>query len=68
MALKTVSLPRNFYLDGRKLPSPDESFSIEEVRNHYAGIHPELNNSSYTEEITETEHKVTFAAAVGHKG
>jgi PRTRC genetic system protein C len=68
MALKTVSLPRNYYLDGRRLAEPDASFSIEEMRAHYAGIYPELNNSTYTEEITDKEHKITFSTSIGHKG
>jgi PRTRC genetic system protein C len=55
-------------LDGRRLAEPDASFTIEEVRAHYAGIHPELNNSTYTEEITDKEHKITFSTSIGHKG
>jgi PRTRC genetic system protein C len=38
------------------------------VRAFYAGTYPELNNSSFTEEVTGTEHKVTFSNSVGHKG
>ena len=52
MALKTVALPRTFYSSGRKLADPNPALSIEEVRAHYAGIYPELNNSSFEEEIT----------------
>jgi PRTRC genetic system protein C len=61
MALKTVALPRTFYSSGRKLADPNPALSIEEVRAHYAGIYPELNNSSFEEEITGTEHKITFS-------
>jgi PRTRC genetic system protein C len=68
MALKTVALPRTFYSSGRKLADPNPVLSIEEVRTHYAGIYPELNNASFEEEITGTEHKVTFSGSVGHKG
>ncbi len=68
MALKTIALPRSFIFDGRRLADPDPSMSIDEVRAHYAGTQPALNNSSYEEEITNTEHKVTFSSAVGHKG
>jgi PRTRC genetic system protein C len=68
MALKTVALPRTFYSSGRKLADPNPALSIEEVRTHYAGIYPELNNASFEEEITGTEHKVTFSGSVGHKG
>ncbi len=68
MALKTVTLPRTFYSSGRKLADPNPTFSIEEVRTHYAGIYPELNNATYEEEITGTEHRVSFGGAIGTKG
>jgi PRTRC genetic system protein C len=68
VALKTISLQRSFFLEGRRLAEPDSAFTIEEVRAHYAGIHPELNNSTYTEEITDKEHKITFSTSIGHKG
>ena len=68
MALKTISLQRSFYLEGRRFADPNPSYTIEEVRAHYAGIHPELNNSTYTEEITDKEHKITFSTSIGHKG
>ena len=68
MALKTIALPRTFYSSGRKLADPNPALSIEEVRTHYAGIYPELNNASFEVEVTGTEHKVTFSGAVGHKG
>lgn len=68
MALKTIALPRSFYLDGRKLADPNPALSIEEVRAHYSGVYPALNNSSYEEQTTDTEQKVTFSTAVGHKG
>ena len=68
MALKTIALPRTFYSSGRKLADPNPALSIEEVRAHYAGIYPELNNSSFEEEITGAEHKITFSTSVGHKG
>jgi PRTRC genetic system protein C len=68
MALKTISLPRNFMFDGRRMADPDPAMSIEDVRVFYAGTYPSLNNSSYEEEITTTEYKVTFSTSVGHKG
>jgi PRTRC genetic system protein C len=68
MALTPVTLPRTFYTAGRKLADPNPALSIEEVRTHYAGIYPELNNSSFEEDITGTEHKITFSTSIGHKG
>lgn len=69
MALRATRLPREFYFDGgRRLADPDPSLSIDEVRAHYVGVHPGLNNASYEEEITDTAHKVRFTSAVGTKG
>ena len=68
MALTTTSLPREFSLDGRKLADPNPALSIEEVRTHYTGIYPALNNSSYEEEITGKARVIRFTTSVGHKG
>ena len=69
MPLTTKALPREFYFDGgRRLADPDPSLSIEDVRAHYIGVHPGLNNASYEEAITDTAHKVRFTSAVGTKG
>jgi PRTRC genetic system protein C len=68
MALKATPLNRSFYYDGRLLADPDPALSIEDVRAHYTGVYPDLNNASYTEEITDTAVKITFTAAVGTKG
>ncbi len=68
MALKIKSLPRNFYLNGHRIADPNPDLSSEDVRVFYTGTYPELNNSSFEEENTSTELKVTFTSAVGHKG
>lgn len=68
MAIKTVTIPRTFYSSGRKLADPNPALSIEEVRTHYAGIYPELTNATFEEEITGTEHRISFSGAVGTKG
>ena len=68
MALKTMTLPREFILDGRKLADPNPSLSIEDVRAHYTGIYPALNNASYEEKLTDKAQTITFTASVGHKG
>ena len=68
MALKTVTLPREFILDGRKLADPDPAISIEEVRIHYSGIYPALNNSSYEEQLTDRARLISFTTSIGHKG
>jgi PRTRC genetic system protein C len=68
MAIKIGSLPRNFYLNGHRIADPNPNLSIEEVRAFHTGTYPELNNSTFTEETTSTEHKVVFSSSVGHKG
>lgn len=68
MALTTTSLPREFSLDGRKLADPNPALSIEEVRAHYTGFYPALNNSSFEEELTARSRVIRFTTSVGHKG
>lgn len=68
MALTTLALPREFSLDGRKLADPNPALSIEEVRAHYTGIFPALNNASYEEQLTDTAFAIRFVTSVGHKG
>jgi PRTRC genetic system protein C len=68
VAVKISSLQRSFYLNGSHIADPNPNMSIEEVRTFYTGTYPELNNSSYTEELTATEQKITFTSSVGHKG
>ena len=50
MALKIRTLQRDFFLDGRRIVDPNPALSIDEVRAHYAGTYPALNNASYEEE------------------
>ncbi len=66
--IKTISLPRNFYVNGRRIADPNPDLPIDEVRTFLSGTYPELNNSSYTQESTQAEIKVTFSSSVGHKG
>jgi PRTRC genetic system protein C len=68
VAVKISSLRRSFYLNGSHIADPNPNMSIEEVRTFYTGTYPELNNSSYEEDLTATEHKITFSSSVGHKG
>jgi PRTRC genetic system protein C len=68
VAVKISSLQRSFYLNGSRIADPNPNLSIEEVRTLFTGTYPELNNSTYTEDVTATEHKVTFSSSVGHKG
>jgi len=67
MALKTVALPRTFYSSGRKLATRIRRSRSKRSRA-LCGHLPELNNSSFEEEITGTEHKITFSTSIGHKG
>ncbi len=68
MAVTITPLPREFYLDGRKIADPNPALSIEQVRTFYQATYPALNNASFTEETTARARKVTFTTAVGSKG
>ena len=68
MALKRSQLQRKFTFDGRPLADPDLNLSIDEVRQHYAGAYPALNNASYEEETTDNAVVIRFTTAVGSKG
>lgn len=61
-------LPRKFLFNGATLGDPNPNYSIEEVRNHFAGTYADINNASYEEEITEKAHVIRFTTAVGSKG
>jgi PRTRC genetic system protein C len=68
MPLKTRTLEREFIYDGRRLADPNPQLDIEDVRGHYAGTYPALNNASYEQEVTGNAIKVTFTTAIGRKG
>ena len=68
MPLKRSQVQRKFSFDGRSLADPDPNLSIDEVRQHYAGAYPALNNASYEEEVTDSGVTIKFTTAVGSKG
>jgi PRTRC genetic system protein C len=68
MALKRSPLLRKFTFDGRPLADPDPNLSIDEVRQHYAGAYPALNNASYEQDVTDKAVVINFTTAVGSKG
>ncbi len=61
-------MARIFIYDGREFPDPDETLSVDEVRQSMANFFPELSNAS-TSESKKGEDKVfTFTKRVGTKG
>ena len=48
MALTTKALPREFSYNGIKLPDPDSSLSIEQVRELFTASYPEIATAAIT--------------------
>ena len=64
-------MARIFVYDGRQIPDPDPSLSVDEVRRRFADFFPELVNSDVQErkEDKDGEDTVyTFTRRLGTKG
>jgi len=61
-------MARKFLYDGKPLDDPDPGMSIEDVRQFYANVFPELFNASNTEKKDGEDTVITFAKRVGVKG
>ena len=69
MALTTKALPREFSYNGIKLPDPDPSLSIEQVRELFTASYPEIATAAITgPEDVGNALRNTFARAIGTKG
>jgi PRTRC genetic system protein C len=69
MALTTKALPREFSYNGIKLPDPDPSLSIEQVRELFTASYPEIATAAITgPEDVGNALRYTFARAIGTKG
>jgi PRTRC genetic system protein C len=68
MPLEANPIARIFNFQGRKLPDlPGQT--PEQVRDHYAGMYPELATATITgPETTATGQVYSFERAVGSKG
>lgn len=59
---------RVFIVDSRKVPDPDASLSIEQVRQQFTPLFPDLQNAEVQERDEAGEHIVEFLRRVGTKG
>jgi len=69
MAVQIQQIERKFTYGQLSLDDPDPSMSLHEVKDFYAGLYPELNQSNIEEkETTETSITYEFLKAAGTKG
>jgi len=61
-------MARIFIYDGKDLPDPDPSMSVEEVRQSYTEFFPELANAESTTGKRGDDETITFKKRVGTKG
>lgn len=61
-------MARKFIYDGKEIPDPDPSMSIDEVRQSLAEYFPELYNAESTEGKDGEDTVITFKKRVGTKG
>lgn len=62
-------LQREIVLDGRVLPDPNPSMSIEQAREMYIPGHPEITTATVTgPEVVDGKLRYTFSRAIGIKG
>jgi PRTRC genetic system protein C len=69
MAIKAVPMTRVFAFGGAKLPDPNQSMTVEEVRAFYAAQYPELATAAVSgPEAVGDRLRYTFERAIGSKG
>lgn len=61
-------MPRIFVYDGREFPDPDETLTVDQVRQHMANFFPELANAKTVESKKDGDKVFTFEKQVGTKG
>jgi PRTRC genetic system protein C len=67
--LKAEILPREFYLNGTRIPDPSPQMSVEQVRDLLTPTYPEIATATLTgPEDTGTTLRYTFSRAIGSKG
>ncbi|MDO8751040.1 MAG: PRTRC system protein C [Dehalococcoidia bacterium] len=59
---------RIFVVDGREVPDPDPSLTVEEVRESMSAFFPELSNATTTERKDGEKTYIEFRKTVGTKG
>ena len=67
--LKASPLVREFYYNGSRIPDPNSSLSVDQVRDFLTPMYPEIATASVTgPEDASTATRYTFARAIGSKG
>ena len=67
--LKTSSLPREFVFNGSRIPDPNPTMSIDQVRDLLTPSYPEIATATMTgPEDMGTSLRYTFSRAIGSKG
>lgn len=67
--MKVTEIKRTFAYNGLKLPDPNPSLPVEQVKAMFAMQFPELNNSVVEGPVTKDGvASYTFTRAVGSKG
>jgi PRTRC genetic system protein C len=67
--VKVESLERSFSYLGTRLPDPDGSMTVEQVRDVYVNTYPELATAAVEGPSTANGRlEYTFTRAVGAKG
>jgi PRTRC genetic system protein C len=67
--LKASPLVREFYYNGSRIPDPNPSLSVDQVRDFLTPMYPEIATASVTgPEDADTATRYTFARAIGSKG
>ncbi|MFH1140918.1 MAG: PRTRC system protein C [Chloroflexota bacterium] len=61
-------MPRFFVYEGREMPDPDPSLTVEEVRDAMSAYFPELANAETSEHKDGDKTYITFQKRVGTKG
>jgi len=61
-------MARIFIYDGKELPDPDPSMTIDDVRQSYTEFFPELSNAASASKKDGDNTVITFTKRVGTKG
>lgn len=69
MPLETSAIKRTFRYNGIKLDDPGSTLSPDQVREHFAGIYPELHTAAVEgPALKGGEHVYEFIRSAGTKG
>lgn len=69
MPLETKPITRTFRYNGIRLEDPGTALTTDKVREHYAGIYPELNTAAVEgPTLKGGEHVYEFVRSAGTKG